>query len=289
MNRKFKKNIRTGKMPVTMLIIFLALLCAFMVYLVIKNEETSIAMDTEAEDVSKQAEEYDYDVRSISRGGLGDEVLEEEEEDKYNLSKEEKESISEAVHNDKSGLFKLVNKDNPLSQDYIPQDLTVPGVRLQSDPGNEQMQLRKPAVKSLEELFADAQKNGLDLYLNSGFRGYQLQTYLYNRDLQQNGGKSSNYVAKEGVSEHQLGLAVDITCKNVGFQLIEDFQNTAEGKWLMNNAYKYGFILRYGRDKEQVTGYKYEPWHYRYIGNREISRICHEKNLTLEEILEEVK
>lgn len=91
-------------------------------------------------------------------------------------------------------------------------------------------------------------------------------------------------VALPGRSEHQLGLAVDITTKKLDFQLEEAFEDTKEGQWLLNNAYKYGFIFRYHRGKENITGYTYEPWHYRYIGNLEVSKYCHDNNLTLEEI-----
>ena len=135
-------------------------------------------------------------------------------------------------------------------------------------------------------MFKAANEEGINLFLNSAYRGYDSQVYLYEEDIAAVGSDTSDYVAKPGASEHQLGLALDITSMNMDFQLEEAFEDTPEGIWALNNAYKYGFVLRYIKGKEDITGYQYEPWHYRYIGNKDISKLCHDKNLTLEELYE---
>lgn len=201
------------------------------------------------------------------------------------LTEDEINLIKEAVDKDYNGLFKLVNKENVLSEEYYPEDLIVPNVQLQLSENNEQSSVRDDMKEDIEKMFADAKAEGIELFLNSGFRGYNLQTTLYDKDIREHGECGSDYVAMPGASEHQLGLAVDITSASVGFQLVEDFKDTKEGRWILDNAYKYGFILRYGENKEKITGYKYETWHFRYIGNKDISKMCYDKDLTLEEIL----
>ena len=87
-----------------------------------------------------------------------------------------------------------------------------------------------------------------------------------------------------GKSEHHTGLAVDVTSASAGWSLTDDFANTKEGKWIKSNAHKYGFIIRYGKNKTSITGYMYEPWHLRYVGTKAASEI-RDKGITLEEYL----
>ncbi|WAA09875.1 M15 family metallopeptidase [Fervidibacillus albus] len=95
-------------------------------------------------------------------------------------------------------------------------------------------------------------------------------------------------VAQPGTSEHQTGLTMDITAYSVNQQLVESFGQTEEGKWLENNAHQYGYILRYPKGKETITGYKYEPWHFRYVGV-EAATVIFENGWTLEEFFEVVQ
>jgi D-alanyl-D-alanine carboxypeptidase len=183
-----------------------------------------------------------------------------------------------------SSLWVVVNKKHALSPtNYVPADLTDPNVPMRVL-GNESMQLRSDAAQAVEQMFTEAKKNDLNLMVSSGYRSYNYQVGLYNgyvRSMgQENADKTS---ARPGHSEHQTGLALDIepTARNCELQVC--FAQTPEGQWLVQNAYKYGFLLRYPADKVAVTGYEYEPWHYRYIG-RELAAQMHQKNIkTLEE------
>ena len=122
-----------------------------------------------------------------------------------------------------------------------------------------------------------AKKDGLHIYNVSGYRSYNTQKSLYNGYVSRNGqAKADTFSARAGTSEHQTGLATDVN------SVSDSFANTKEYKWLINNSYKYGFILRYPKGKEFITGYKYEPWHYRYVG-KDVAKIIHEKNITYEE------
>lgn len=205
------------------------------------------------------------------------------------LTKEEIAEIKEIINNDTTGIYKLVNKENLLSKEYVPSNLIIPNISLVAARSDERNLVSATMVEDLEQMFYDAQEEGVNLFLSNGFRGYNSQVYLYNEDIQKKGKKDSEYVARPGESEHQLGLAIDITSKDMEFELNQSFENTKEGAWALENAYKYGFILRYTKSKEDVTGYKYEPWHYRYIGNKTISKICHDKGITLEELLDYAK
>jgi D-alanyl-D-alanine carboxypeptidase len=183
-----------------------------------------------------------------------------------------------------SSLWVVVNKKHALNPtNYVPADLTDPNVPLRV-PGNESMQLRNDAAQALEQMFAEAKKNNLNLMVSSGYRSYNYQVGLYNgyvRSMgQENADKTS---ARPGHSEHQTGLALDIEPATRNCELHVCFAQTPEGQWLVLNAYKFGFLLRYPADKVAVTGYDYEPWHYRYIG-RELASQMYQKNVkTLEE------
>lgn len=181
----------------------------------------------------------------------------------------------------------LVNKDISLPADYKPEDLTVPNVRFSFAGPHERQQLRAAAAAALEELFAAAEAEGYYLYAVSGFRSYQLQESVYNRHVSTKGREYADKIsARPGHSEHQTGLAMDISCQKVGFDLVERFAETEEGKWVAENAHLYGFIIRYPKGAEDITGYNYEPWHLRYVG-KEAARYIYENGLVLEEYLEQ--
>jgi len=181
----------------------------------------------------------------------------------------------------------LVNKKRTLSKTYVPQDL----VKLTEVPtvleNPEINQLREAAYNALIELFKTAkEEENYELYARSGYRSYSTQESLYNSYVA-NWGKTAadKYSAKSGQSEHQTGLSMDITCEAMNFQLDDTFGETDEGKWVAENAYRFGFIIRYPKDKEDITGYMYEPWHIRYLGN-ELAKEVYESGLTLEEYFE---
>ena len=148
-------------------------------------------------------------------------------------------------------------------------------------------QLRKEAADALKRMFDAAKQEGIYLYARSGYRSYQTQVNLFENYARQHGEEEANkFSAKPGHSEHQTGLTMDVTSESVNFQLTESFGETKEGIWLKENAHKFGFIIRYPKDKEHITGYIYEPWHIRYLGVDLATEIT-EMGLTYEEYLVE--
>jgi zinc D-Ala-D-Ala carboxypeptidase len=184
----------------------------------------------------------------------------------------------------------LVNKQFGLPESFLPNDLVRPNVNFSF--GNleiEKSMMRKEAADALEEMFAEARENGIELYAVSGYRSYEYQDTLFQAEVNKVGKeKAVEAVAFPGQSEHQTGLAMDISSKGEGLLLTESFGSTQEGKWLAENAHRFGYILRYPKGKESITGYQYESWHFRYIG-KEPAKIIFENNWTLEEYFQVVK
>jgi zinc D-Ala-D-Ala carboxypeptidase len=179
----------------------------------------------------------------------------------------------------------LATKNYVLPADFEPDNLVMPDVPFVF-PGADQNFLRKEAASALEELFDAAKEESINIIARSGYRSYETQRFVFNRSVNKNGyDYTSLYVAKPGMSEHQTGLAIDITSDSVNQKLVQSFGQTKEGKWLAENAHKFGFILRYREDKEDITQYSYEPWHFRYVG-KETARIIYENNLSLEEFFD---
>lgn len=154
----------------------------------------------------------------------------------------------------------IVNKYYKLDENYEPSDLTKISTKFSS--GSNQ-RLREEAAGKFEEMATDALGLGFKIYAGSTYRSYDYQLGLYNRYVLQDGfDNAETYSARAGYSEHQLGLAVDVL--NGRWQYLSENDN--EYEWLVNNSYKYGFILRYPRNKEYITGYVFEDWHFRYLG-----------------------
>lgn len=194
--------------------------------------------------------------------------------------------VNSLLNNDDNRLYELVNKDNILQENYTPSNLVYPKVNCVISGKDNRNLMRREAATALEEMFNGARKDNIELYLNSAFRAYLTQKAVYDAGGEKNT-NNGEYIAKPGESEHQTGLAVDISSKRVNYKLDEDFANTREGKWLQENSYKYGFILRYPKDKEAITGYNYEAWHYRYVGI-ELAKYLHENNVTLDEVYSKI-
>ncbi|GAB6931025.1 LD-carboxypeptidase LdcB [Paenibacillus sp. JCM 10914] len=180
----------------------------------------------------------------------------------------------------------LVNKQRNLPSHYVPQDLVVPRIPFSFSGPSPKKQMKKIAANALEKLFAAAKKDGIDLKAVSGFRSYATQKAIFERNASIKGAAVANKTsARPGQSEHQTGLSMDISSASVGYALEQSFGNTKEGKWLKANAPKYGFIIRYGKGQEKLTGYSYEPWHVRYVGVYIAGEIT-KQNLTLEQYLQ---
>ncbi|WP_274649085.1 M15 family metallopeptidase [Paenibacillus humicola] len=179
----------------------------------------------------------------------------------------------------------LVNKNRHLSSSYVPGDLVVPNVPFSFSGSNPKKQMRRIAANALENLFAGAKKTGVSLKAVSGYRSYATQRAIFKRNAQLKGAEVANRTsARPGESEHQTGLAMDVSSASVKYALEQSFGKTKEGKWLQAHAADYGFIIRYPQEKEKITGYSYEPWHVRYVGVYVAQQVA-KSGLTLEEYL----
>ena len=194
---------------------------------------------------------------------------------------------------DRDAYLILVNPDNPVGKDYKPDDLE-PLVDTRSDRSKRYMRLY--AAKSLEAFLKEARANGCkDVTVTSAYRSYDSQKEIFDGDVERfmsQGMTREEAIAKErldtaypGESEHQTGLAVDM--HNLSSAQLK-FKDTYEAQWLAENAWKFGFILRYLPGKEDITTYTYEPWHFRYVGRYHAQRI-YEMGMCLEEYIEYLK
>ena len=173
----------------------------------------------------------------------------------------------------------LIKKGFSISKDYVPEDL----VEVNIPTATKNNQMRSDAAKALETMYEDAKKEGLILAVNSAYRSYEEQQKIYDEYFRiYDEVTAASLVAVPGTSEHQLGLSVDLTSQSVIDGQYGVFGSTPEYQWVIKNAHKYGFILRYPSDKIDITGIANEPWHYRYVGV-ELATQLYEEGLTLEE------
>ena len=169
----------------------------------------------------------------------------------------------------------LVNKTHQIPKGWIPDDLV--------NVVDSQQQLRKEAADAYQAFYKAAQDQGITCYAISGYRDNDTQTLYWNRQVQFKGEEyASQYSAYPGRSEHQLGLAIDVSYQATGDRLTEKVADSDIGRFIISDGYKYGFILRYPKDKVSITNYGYEPWHMRYVG-KELAKKLHDSGLTLEE------
>ncbi|MFL0200716.1 D-alanyl-D-alanine carboxypeptidase family protein [Exiguobacterium acetylicum] len=267
------------------------------------KEETNKADETTKDDTSEDAKQEDNssDAATQEDQESSDETKKEEEqkddtpasenktEDKKDESTDKPDSSSQDPEQEKPskpedetpdvdksaeakadlslGNLVVVNKKYSLPIDYKPSDLVVPNVSFSYSGVLEQSYMRAPAAKQMEKMFAAAKKEGVTLNAVSGFRSGERQKVLYNNYVARDGKAAADqYSARPGHSEHQTGLTFDISAPSVGNGLTAALGDTKEGKWIANNAAKYGFIVRYDRGFQSRTGYTYEPWHIRYVG-----------------------
>ena len=178
----------------------------------------------------------------------------------------------------------VVNNYNKLDKNYVPKNLVKVNIPFIDSISEEEEQLEENVALQLEKLVKMASSEGINYLGTSGYRSYKSQKeFYYNRVKSQGLKKANEYVAKPGTSEHQTGLCIDLTNEDRWFVEV-----TKEAKWLKENAHKFGFILRYPKGKEDITGKKFEPWHIRYVGE-DIAKYIYENNLTLEEYVDENK
>ncbi len=174
-------------------------------------------------------------------------------------------------------ILMINNKFYKLPSDYEPEDLVdVKNWYAYGDTPK----LRKKAYESFISMFNAAKKENITIIINSAYRSYKKQEELYNQYLSQYGKEYTDaYAARPGHSEHQTGLTVDVTTYGSNG---DNFDKTEAFKWLQDNAHLYGFILRYPKGKEDITGYDYESWHYRYVGVDAATTI-HDNDITFDE------
>ena len=179
----------------------------------------------------------------------------------------------------------LVDRTHSLSPDYVPKDL-VPlqdyGVPIL---GSDVLRLRRAAAENLGHLVEDSEADGEELVVASAYRSYEEQQLSHERLTSIFGADADGMSAAPGHSQHQLGTAIDFTNAAAGYQVWMPFAQTSAYLWLEHHAWEYGFVLAYPKGKEEQTGYRWEPWHYRYVGVNDAKRL-EEKDLSLQEFLE---
>lgn len=192
------------------------------------------------------------------------------------------------VMEDVDDLLIIVNKSHVITSSDVPSDLEKLPIfapnRLE-----EVQYMRKDAAAAIVEFCSAAESEAeLEILPASAYRSYELQTIIFSNNIERKGSidKANETSALPGQSEHQTGLAVDVTCKEVNYQIRNAFGDTEEATWTAENAHRFGFIIRYPEGKTDITGYNYEPWHLRYVG-KEIAKYIYENDITYEEYYEE--
>ena len=302
MRKKRKKH------KVVFALMFIALLFMGAVYLWLKVPELMSSYfdlaaigeenDSEAlpegiiEDEAKEIQEVNDPFAEVEKEETPDEDLSEPkelngQESNNNQTLEPSESGITGHNNDLKVIadgdyyLALVTKETTLKSNYKPTNLeAIPAYMNPSYP----MLLRKEALDHLEKLWAAAKKDGIELSVRSAYRSYETQEQIFNDYVSQYGAEEANrFSARPGQSEHQLGTTVDFGGTEVDFKA--QFGQTPQGRWLAQNAHYYGFAKSYPQGKEYITGYIYEPWHFRYIGI-DHARQWKRSGLTLKEYLE---
>ena len=164
----------------------------------------------------------------------------------------------------------FANKKHKLPDGYVPSDL----VSLTVATAYGDVQMKQEASDAISQMFAAANAEGVYPVVTTAYRSEEFQTELYNGYVERDGQEAADtYSSRPGYSDHQTGLAADISCEANSYYLNQDFENTTEGQWLAQHAHEYGFVMRYPKDKQDITGYMYEPWHFRYIGVEEATAL----------------
>lgn len=211
--------------------------------------------------------------------------------------------IQNSVKNNSNHISNIISENNNIDKDTpwylilanpwhkLPEDFSVKTVELKNGHS-----IDERAYNDLQNMMNDAKNEGLSPIICSSYRTVKYQIDLYNNQIeeyiQQGYTKeeakemTENWIAVPGTSEHHTGLALDIV--SLDYQILDEKQeDTPEQQWLLKNSYKYGFILRYPKDKTDITGISYEPWHYRYVG-KEAAKEIFEQKICLEEYLEQI-
>ncbi len=229
------------------------------------GEELLDHADAQLEEVFTLDDVMEYDMSSLEP----DEIMEEEE------------SADISAFDREDWKIMLINKQHPIPEDYEFTLATIKG----------SMKCDERIIPELQQMMQEAKKDGVTLVIRSPYRDYERQIYLFNRKVKGYMKKKMSYlesyrttaqaVTIPGASEHQAGLALDITSDSYS-TLTQGFAETQAGQWLAEHSYEYGFILRYPEGKEDITGISFEPWHFRYVG-KTAAKYMYDHDLTLEE------
>ena len=180
----------------------------------------------------------------------------------------------------------LVNKEHILDKDYVPLEMYVVDENEnnfhQYKDASLKPMLRSDIKEYVDKFINDDQELGLPIIVDSGYRSFKYQQVVLDALIKEKGDEAFKLVALPGASEHQTGLAIDFAYYENGIYNDDVKENDKEAIWLKNNAWKYGFILRYPKGKENVTGYNFEPWHFRFVGLK-LAKYLFKNDLTLEE------
>ncbi len=192
--------------------------------------------------------------------------------------------LKDVLTYDDGDLMVLVNKYHGVTRDYEPKDMVTVEMSMAAW---DDIQIKKEAYDAFTKMFNDAASQGYSFCICSGYRSYEYQQELFENALAtQSEAEAHMFSAYPGRSEHHTGLAIDITSESMDWGLSQDFADYPEGRWLDEHCQDYGFILRYPEGKEDITGYQYEPWHFRYVGVEAAKEIM-SKGITFEEYLGE--
>lgn len=229
------------------------------------GEELLDHADAQPEEVFTLDDVMEYDMSSLEP----DEIMEEEE------------SADISAFDREDWKIMLINKQHPIPEDYEFTLATIKG----------SMKCDERIIPELQQMMQEAKKDGVTLVIRSPYRDYERQIYLFNRKVKGYMKKKMSYlesyrttaqaVTIPGASEHQAGLALDITSDSYS-TLTQGFAETQAGQWLAEHSYEYGFILRYPEGEEDITGISFEPWHFRYVG-KTAAKYMYDHDLTLEE------
>ncbi len=156
----------------------------------------------------------------------------------------------------------LIDKKHNVSADYVPRDMVLLENNTLFNVNKPNMTLRRDAYKSLQEMCKAALSDGVKLLVSSAYRSYSYQERLFNNYVRADGLEAAErYSARPGTSQHQLGMAIDFG------SITDDFADTKMGRWVYNNAARFGWTLSFPKGYEDITGYQWECWHFRYVGN----------------------
>lgn len=252
-------------------------------FFVMPSEDTYYHADRDCKQISHLLEEEPLELDL-------DEILSEYESCPYCLGTALEDTwdypVSREVLEDPQDVLRLVNKEKLLEKSYPDQDIELYRlVEVTAPVTKGTHQLRAVANDALMEMFEAAQADGIKLYIGSSYRSYRTQEVIhYNRKKAL--GYDDGYTQVAGGSEHQTGLAADVVSWEYRDKFQQSFGEKREGIWLRENCARFGFIIRYPKEKEDITGVQYEPWHVRYVG-KEAATYIMENGLTLEEFTEE--